>query len=129
MEEIVKTATAIMEQLRMYSGWKFEGGAKGDVCAVAVVLANDKWQRVDVLLLFQKNDVSIKTTAWSEKFDPQRIQQIEEKLDFPIEKEQKDKTFTIIHHEPLGVLEHSVKGVLTECILPMVNAVAETIAE
>ena len=128
MKEIVKTAGAIMEQLRRYTGWRFEGGVKGDLCAVAVVLANDEWKRVDVLLLFQDNDVLIKTTAWGESFDPERMEQIQEKLDFPIEKEQKGKAFAISHHEPLGVLEHSVKGVLQECIIPMVNAVAETIA-
>ena len=53
-----------------------------------------------------------------------------EKLDFPVELEINQGEFLILsHHEPFGVLEHSVKGVTRQCIVPMVDAVGEIIAE
>ena len=68
---------------------------------------------------------SIKVVGLDERFDEESVEMVYGKLDFPVEVEiGKGKSFQVSYHEPLGVLEHSVKGVMNERIVPMVNLIA-----
>lgn len=118
-----------MEDLRVFTGWNFAGGMKGDTCILHAPLVNEEGKKVEVTLEMYRGDVQIKITGWSDSFQKETVDRVMEKLEISIEKELTEASVTLIHHEPLGVLEHSVKGVLKECIMPMVDAVAEMIAE
>ncbi len=118
-----------MEDLRVFTGWNFAGGMKGDTCILNAPLVNEQGKKVEVTLQFYKADVLIKTVAWNDSFDKEKVEQIVGRLEFTVETELNEASVALSHHEPLGVLEHSVKGVLKECIIPMVDAVAEIIAE
>lgn len=129
MKQIVKTTGIIMQQLRMLTGWNFIGGVKGKVCTLSASLINKEGKKVNITLEIERNDVLIKATTWNDTFDQEVVDRVTGRLDFPIEVElEEGKSFTISHHEPLGVLEHSVRGVVIDCIVPMANAVAEAVA-
>ena len=130
MKQITKTAGKIMEQIILMTGWNFVGAMKGDVCILKAGLINPDNIRVDVILEFNEGDVLLKTTAWKENFEQELVEQVIRKLKFPVTVEiLEGSTMTLSHHEPLGVLEHSLKGVIKDCIIPMVDAQAEIISK
>ncbi len=129
MKQIIKTVGQIMEDLRVFTNWNFAGGMKGDTCIINAPLVNEQGKKVDVTLEFYKTDVLIKVTAWNDCFDREKVEQAVGRLEISVETELNEASFILSHHEPLGVLEHSVKGVLKQCIIPMVDVAAELVAE
>ncbi len=128
MKQIIKTAGAIMEQLRMLTGWKFAGGVKGDICTLAANLVNPEGIKIQVFLEIDNKDVEIKVTALDGNVTPADLGRIMGRLDFPVKTQfQEGASFSLIHHEPLGVLEFNVRGVLTDCIIPMADVVGEAV--
>ncbi len=125
MKQIVKTADKIMKEAKAYTGWNFVGAVKGNACTIRADLANDADKKVKVIMEIIANDVHIKVVGMDERFDEQSVEMVYGKLDFPVEVEiGKGKSFQVSYHEPLGVLEHSVKGVMAERVVPMVNLIA-----
>ena len=130
MKQIIKTAGVIMDQLSALTGWKFIGAMKGDTCTLVANLVSKEEKKVEIALEICQKDVLIRATAWDDNFDQEKVDQVMEKLDVPVEFEiNQGESLILTHHEPLGVLEHSVKGVTRQCIVPMVDAVGEIIAE
>lgn len=130
MKQIVKTVGTIMDQLRMLTGWKFIGAMKGDTCTLVANLVSEQEKKVEVSMEIDQVDVWIRVTTREDHFDQEKVDQVMEKLDFPVELEIKQgESLMLSHHEPFGVLEHSVKGVTRQCIVPMVDAVGEIIAD
>ena len=129
MKQIIKTAGPIMEQLRILTGWKFAGGMKGDICTLAANLVNKEGVKIQVTLVIDGKDVEIRITALDGNVTPEDVATITGRLDFPVEIEMAEgKSFSLIHHEPLGVMEFNVRGVVTECIVPMADVVAEAVS-
>lgn len=130
LKPIVKTVGTIMDQLTMLTGWKFIGAMKGDTCTLVANLVSEQEKKVEVAMEIDQVDVWIRVTTREDHFDQEKVDQVMEKLDVPVELEIKQgESLTLSHHEPFGVLEHSVKGVTRQCIVPMVDAVGEIIAE
>ncbi len=130
MKQIVKTVGTIMDQLRMLTGWKFIGAMKGDTCTLVANLVSEQEKKVEVSMEIDQVDVWIRVTTREDHFDQEKVDQVMEKLDVPVELEIKQgESLMLSHHEPFGVLEHSVKGVTRQCIVPMVDAVGEIIAD
>ena len=127
MKEIIKTSGKIMKDLRALTGWNFLGGVKGNICLLNAKLVSEEGVKVDVSLRFQGTDVLIMTTAWGEHFEKEAVDQAVEKLNVPVETEIKEDSVIISHHEPLGVLEHSLRGVLSQCMVPMVTSAAQAV--
>lgn len=125
MRQIVKTADKIMNEAKAYTGWNFVGAVKGNACTIRADLANEADKKIKVIMEIIANDVHIKVVGLDERFDEESVELVYGKLDFPVEVEiGKGKSFQVSYHEPLGVLEHSVKGVMNERIVPMVNLIA-----
>ena len=99
-----------MEQLRILTGWKFVGGAKGDVILMAANLVNKDGVKIQVALTIENKDVEIKITALNGTVSTEGA------------------SFSLVSHEPLGVLEFNVRGVVTDCIVPMADVVAEAVS-
>lgn len=130
MRQIVKTADKIMNEAKAYTGWNFVGAVKGNACTIRADLANEADKKIKVIMEIIANDVHVKVVGLDEKFDEESVEQVYGKLDFPVEVEiGKGKSFQVSYHEPLGVLEHSVKGVMDERIVPMVNLIAGMLEE
>ncbi|MEY8389905.1 hypothetical protein D3Z36_09510 [Lachnospiraceae bacterium] len=125
MKEIIRISGKIMKDLRTLTGWNFIGGVKGNICLLNAKLVSEEGVKTDVSLRFQGADVLIMTTVWGDSFEKEAVDGAVQKLDFPVETEIKEDSLIISHHEPLGVLEHSIKGVLKQCIIPMVIAAAQ----
>lgn len=129
MKQIIKTAGTIMEQLRILTGWKFAGGMKGNIVTLAANLVNKTGVKIQVTLTIDNKDVEIKITALNGTVSADEVGRIATRLDFPVELEVREgASFSLIRHEPLGVLEFNVKGVVTECIVPMADVVAEAVS-
>ena len=129
MKQIIKTAGAIMEQLRILTGWKFVGGAKGDVILMAANLVNKDGVKIQVALTIENKDVEIKITALNGTVSTEDVERIATRLDFPVKIEIREgASFSLVSHEPLGVLEFNVRGVVTDCIVPMADVVAEAVS-
>lgn len=125
MKQIVKTAEKIMNEAKEYTGWNFVGAVKGNACTIRADLANEEDKKIKVIMEIIANDVQIKVMGLDERFNEDSVEMVYGKLDFPVEAEiGKGKSFAISYHEPLGVLEHSVKGVMKERVVPMVNLMA-----
>lgn len=129
MKQMIKTVGQIMEDLRVYTDWGFVGGVKGDTIMLKSILVNDIGKKIDLTLEIVEGDVLIKVTAWRDGLKREDVDQELEALEIPVEAEIQDSTLILCHHEPFGVLEHSVKGVLKQCIMPMVNVAAKLTEE
>ena len=115
-----------MEQL---TGWKFVGGAKGDVILMAANLVNKDGVKIQVALTIENKDVEIKITALNGTVSTEDVERIATRLDFPVKIEiHEGASFSLVSHEPLGVLEFNVRGVVTDCIVPMADVVAEAVS-
>ena len=129
MKQIIKTAGTIMEHLRIITGWNFAGGMKGNTCILAANLVNQEGIKIQVSLEINNKDVEIKITALDGHVTPDDLGRIAGRLDFPIEMQfQEGGSFALIHHEPLGVLEFNVRGVVIDCIVPMADVVGEAVS-
>lgn len=126
MKQIVKTAEKIMKETKEYTGWDLVGAVKGNSCSIRA----DLGKQMKVFLAIKDADVLIQVIGLGGKFDDKSIEMVREKLEFSVETLiEDDDSLTLSYHEPLGVLEHSVKGVLKECIMPMVELVKGMIEE
>ncbi len=124
MKQIVKTAEKIMNETREYTGWDLVGAVKGNSC----IIRADLGKQMKVFMEIKGADALIQVIGLGGKFDDKSIETVREKLEFSVETLiEDDDSLTLSCHEPLGVLEHSVKGVLKECIMPMVDLVKEMI--
>lgn len=129
MKQIVKTAEKIMNEAKEYTGWNFVGAVKGNACTIRADLTNDAGKKMKVVMEMIASDVCIKVMGL-DNFDEDSLEFLHKKLDFPVEAElKKGHSLAISYHEPLGVLEHSVKGVMKERIVPMVNLIAGMLEE
>lgn len=118
-----------MEEMRLLTGWNFAGAMKGDTCIIAAFLTNEQGKKVEVAMEIKRADVLIRVTALDDSFDKEFVDRVTKRLDILVEVEIKEgESLTVTHHEPLGVLEHSVKGVVKQCIVPMVDVVGEVVA-
>lgn len=130
LKPIVKTVGTIMDQLTTVTGWKFIGAMKGDTCTLVANLVSEQEKKVEVAIEIDQPDVLIQVTGWDDNFDQEIVDRVMERLDIPVELEiNQGESLILSHHEPFGVLEHSVKGVTRQCIVPMVDAVGEILAE
>ncbi len=130
MRQIVRTAEKIMKEAKELTGWNFIGGVKGNNCTIRADLLNEADKQVKVIMEVKAKDVLIKVMGIDERFDEKVLERVQGKLPFSVEAELKEgEFFAISCHEPLGVLEHSMKGVVKECIAPMVNVMGEMLAE
>ena len=128
MKQIVKIAEKIMKELKACTGWDLVGGVKGNNCSIRADVTNESGKKIRVLLDIVATDVHIQAVGLEGDFDEKSAELAHERLEFPVETQlEKGDIFTISYHEPLGVLEHSVKGVLNECIMPMVRLLDEMI--
>lgn len=130
MKQIVKTSEKIMLEAKAYTGWNFVGAVKGSGSVLRADLINDAGKKMKVIMEIQGNDVLIQVVGLDDSFDAKAVEMVHEKLKFPVEVKLKEGlSLTIGYHEPLGVLEHSVKGVFKECVVPMVNLIAGMLEE
>lgn len=130
MKQIVKTSEKIMLEAKAYTGWNFVGAVKGNTSTIRADLANDAGKKIKVIMEITGSDVLLQVIGMDDNFDAEAVTKVHETLEFPVEAELKEgQSLTISCHEPLGVLEHSVKGVFKECIIPMVNLVAGMLEE
>lgn len=126
MKQIVKTAEKIMNEIKEYTGWNLVGAVKGNGCMIRA----DLGKQMKVFLEIKDADVLIQVIGLGGKFDDKSIELVQEKLEFEVETLiEEDDSLTLSYHEPLGVLEHSVKGVLKECIIPMADLMKEMTAQ
>ena len=130
MKQKVKTSEKIMLEAKAYTGWNFVGAVKGSASTMRADLTNEAGKKIKVIMEIAGSDVLIQVIGMDDSFDAGAVESVHEKLKFPVEAELKDGQFLIIsYHEPLGVLEHSVKGVFKECIIPMVELMAGMLEE
>ena len=130
MKQIIKTAEKIMNEAKELTGWNFIGGVKGNNCTIRADLLNEADKQIKVIMEIKANDVLIKVMGVDESFDRKALETVQGKLQFPVEAHLVEgESFALMYHEPLGVLEHSVKGVMKEVITPMVNVIGEMLAE
>lgn len=130
MKQIVKISEKIMMEAKAYTGWNFVGAVKGSASMMRADLTNDAGKQIKVVMEIHGNDVLIQVVGMDGSFDEKAVEMVHEKLKFPVETKLKEGTsLTIGYHEPLGVLEHSVKGVFKECVIPMVELVAGMLEE
>lgn len=130
MKQIVKTSEKIMLEAKAYTGWNFVGAVKGSASTIRADLTNEAGKKIKVIMEITGSDVLIQVIGMDGSFDVKDVERVYEKLQFQVKAELKDGQFLIIsYHEPLGVLEHSVKGVFKECIIPMVELVAGMLEE
>ncbi|MEY8516922.1 hypothetical protein AALC25_08335 [Lachnospiraceae bacterium 29-84] len=129
MKQIFKTVGKIMEEIRALTGWTYVGAMKGNICYTNITLTNNEGKDLQILMEINGKDVQIKITALDGTVAKEDVEHTVEKLDFPVEIEYQEGTsFSLIHHEPLGVLEYNVKGVLRECIIPMADAASQAMS-
>lgn len=130
MKGIIRTAEKIMLEAKAYTGWNFLGAVKGNIFMMRANLINNAGKNIKVIIQVQENDALIQVVGLDESFDKEAVEQIHEKLEFPVEVEIKEgKALIVSYHEPLGVLEHSVKGVFKACIGPMMDLVSQILGE
>lgn len=130
MKQIVKTAEKIMLEAKAYTGWNFLGAVKGDTCIMRADLVDEAGKNIKVIMEAKDEDVLIQVVGLDDSFDKEAVELVHEKLEFPVETEIKEgESLTLSYHEPLGVLEHSVKGVFKTCIGPMVDLVSGMMKE
>lgn len=130
MKQIVRTSEKIMLEAKAYTGWNFVGAVKGNASTMRADLTTETGKKIKVIMEISGSDVLIQVMGLDESFDAKAVEEVREKLKFPVEAELKEgQALTISYHEPLGVLEHSVKGVFKECIIPMVELVAGILEE
>lgn len=129
VKPIVKTAGKIMEEVRALTGWNFAGAMKGDTCRLAAALVNESGKKLEVAMEITGGDVLLSVTTAEPSLDQAAVDRIKEKIVFPVDAELKEGVLVVSCQELLGVLEHSVKGVMKERVIPMVDAVAEAIAD
>lgn len=129
MKQIVETAEKIMKEAKAYTGWNFLGSVKGNTCNIRADLVNEAGRKMCVTMDIAASDVLIKVTGFHD-FQQKDLETVYGKLNFSVEAELKEGTYLAIsYHEPLGVVEHSLKGVMKECIVPMVNLIAGMLEE
>lgn len=129
MKQIVQTAEKIMKEAKAYTGWNFLGSVKGNTCTIRADLVNEAGRKMSVTMDIAAGDVLIKVKGFRD-FGKKDVEAIYGKLNFPVDAELKEGTsLAISYHEPLGVVEHSLKGVMSQCIVPMTNLIAGMLEE